>query len=221
MKCKQSLCIKLSLFVFIMQIATLVAQSKAKILLDDVSKKVRGYDQIAIDFKYTLENTSENIRQDTKGDVIMQGDKYRLNFLGMTRLFDGKNIYTISPEDEEVIIETPIIDDEDENIMVTPSNMLTFYETGHTYRFISEKSINGRKIQNIEITPIDSNSEIQTIILGIDTLTKHIFNITQIGKNGTKTILTVKSFKTDLPVSSSVFTFEASKYQGYYINTLD
>ena len=62
----------------------------------EVSSKVKSYDNIALDFKYTLENTAENIKQETKGDVVMQGDKYRLNILGITRLFDGKTLYNIS-----------------------------------------------------------------------------------------------------------------------------
>ena len=34
----------------------------------------------------------------------MDDDKYILNILGITRIFDGKILYTISPEDEEVTI---------------------------------------------------------------------------------------------------------------------
>ena len=55
-----------------------------------VSEKVRSYDNIAIDFRYVLHNSAENINQETHGDVVMEGDKYRLNILGITRIFDGK-----------------------------------------------------------------------------------------------------------------------------------
>jgi hypothetical protein len=84
-----------------------------------------------------------------------------------------------------------------------------------------EQNINGRKIQLVKLTPIDSKSEIKYILLGIDTQTKHIYNLMQIGKNGTKTTLTVNSFKTNEPLSKTLFTFDASKYKGYYINKLN
>ena len=72
-----------------------VAQNSAKNLLNEVSAKIKSYENISIDFKYALKNTSENIDQETRGDVVMQGEKYRLNILGVTRLFDGKKLYSI------------------------------------------------------------------------------------------------------------------------------
>ncbi|GAA4809600.1 outer membrane lipoprotein carrier protein LolA [Litoribaculum gwangyangense] len=194
------------------------SQNKAKTLLNEVSNKVKGYENISLDFKYVLENTSENIKQETKGDVVMQGNKYRLNILGVTRLYDGKNTYSISSEDEEVTISS---ENDDENDAITPSKMLSFYEDGYTYSLDIEQNVNGRKIQYVKLTPIDSNSEIKNILLGIDSQTKHIYNLIQIGKNGTKTTLTVNSFKTNTPLSKSLFTFDANKYKDYYINKLD
>ena len=47
---------------------TIFAQD-AKALLDEVSSKVKSYDNIVIDFKYTLVNTKENVKQDTRGDI--------------------------------------------------------------------------------------------------------------------------------------------------------
>lgn len=196
----------------------LFAQNKGKSLLQEVSAKVNSYENISIDFKYVLENTSENIKQETRGDVVMQGEKYRLNILGITRLFDGKTMYSISPEDEEVTISSDNSDEEDN---ITPSKMLSFYEDGYTYAMDIEQNIKGRKVQYVKLTPIDSNSEINYILLGIDKQTKHIYNLIQVGKNGTKTTLTVNSFKTNEPLSKSLFTFDASKYTDYYINKLD
>ncbi|AUP77531.1 LolA family protein [Flavivirga eckloniae] len=195
-----------------------IAQNKAKTLLNEVSQKVKSYENISIDFKYTLENTSENIKQETRGDVIMKGEKYKLNILGVIRLFNGKTLYTISPEDEEVTISSESNSEED---AITPSKMLSFYEDGYMYALDIEQNIKGRKIQYIKLTPIDSNSEIKYILLGIDSQTKHVYNLIQLGKNGTKTTLTVNSFKTNEPLSKSLFTFDANKYTDYYINKLD
>lgn len=195
-----------------------IAQNQAKTLLNEVSEKVKSYDNIALDFRFVLENVSENMKQETKGDVVMQGDSYRLNIFGVTRIFNGKTLYNISPEDEEVTISSESDDEED---AITPSKMLSFYEDGYTYTMDIEQNVKGRKIQYVKLTPIDSNSEINHILLGIDTQTKHIYNLIQIGKNGTKTTLTVNSFKTNEPLSKSLFTFDAAKYKDYYINTID
>lgn len=194
------------------------SQNKAKALLNDVSQKVKSYQNISIDFKYVLENTTEKTKQETRGDVVLQGEKYKLNILGITRLFDGKKLYSINPEDEEVTISSQIDDSEDD---ITPSKMLSFYENGYIYALDIEQNVQGRKIQYVKLTPTDSNSEISYILLGVDAQTKHIYTLIQIGKNGTKTTLTVNSFKTNETLSKTLFTFDATKYKDYYINKLD
>ncbi|MDO1500402.1 outer membrane lipoprotein carrier protein LolA [Winogradskyella maritima] len=198
----------------------LIAQNdaKAEALLNEVSKKAKAYNNIQLDFKYELNNQSENINQETKGDVTIKGDKYVLNILGITRVFDGKTLYTISPEDEEVTISSDNTEDES---TITPSKMLSFYEDGYAYKMDIVQTVKGRKIQFVKLTPIDGNSEIKHILLGIDATTKHIYNLIEVGKNGTKTTLTVNSFKTNEPISETLFTFDADKYPDYYINKLD
>jgi len=191
---------------------------KAAALLNEVSTKIKGYDNISIDFKYSLKNLSENISQETRGDVVMLGDKYKLNILGATRIFDGKTLYTISPDDEEVTVSS---DNTENEGSITPSKMLSFYEDGYTYAMDIVQNIKGRKIQIVKLTPIDTDSEIKQVLLGIDAQTKHIYNLIEVGKNGTKTTLTVNSFKTNEPISKTLFTFDKSKYKGYYINKLD
>ncbi len=197
---------------------TFAQDNEAKTLLKKVSDKVKSYDNIAIDFKYVLQNIAENVNQETRGDVVIQGDKYKLNILGVTRIFDGKTLYSISPEDEEVTISSD--NSEDEN-SITPSKMLSFYEDGYTYKMDIVQNVKGRKIQYVKLTPIDSNSEIKHILLGIDANTNHIYNLIEIGKNGIQTTLTVNSFKTNEPLSKTLFTFDESKYKDYYINKLD
>ena len=199
---------------------TIFAQnsSEAKSLLDEVNAKVKSYKNISIDFKYVLSNSEENISQETRGNVVMQDEKYVLNVLGITRIYDGKTLYSISPEDEEVTISTENIEDEN---TITPSKMLSFYENGYNYSMDIIQNLNGRKIQYIKLLPINSNSEIKHVLLGIDIKTKHIYNLIEIGSNNTKTTLTVNSFKTNEPLSKTLFTFDESKYKGYYINKID
>ena len=97
--------------------------------------------------------------------------------------------------------------------------MLTFYKTGHNYAWDILQNVQGRKIQYVKLTPIDSNSGITSILLGIDAQTKHIYKLIETGSNGTKTTITVNSFKTNQPLSKSLFTFDEAKYEeeGYYI----
>jgi hypothetical protein len=191
---------------------------KAKDLLDQVTSIVKSYDNIVIDFKYTLNNAKENINQDSKGNVTMKGNQYVLNFMGATKIFDGKKTYTIVPEDEEVTISS--VNEKDDSA-ITPSKMLTFFNSGYKYSMDKVQDIKGRKIQYIKLVPTNVKDGRKEILLGIDVQTKHIYNLIETGKKGTKTTLTVNSFKTNQPLSKNQFTFVASKYPNYYINKLD
>lgn len=207
--------------IIVLLLLTFTAQAqdkKAKDLLDEVTAKVRSYNNIVIDFKYSLNNAKENINQDSKGNVTMKGNMYVLNFMGVTKIFDGKMNYTIVPEDEEITISKY---DEKDDSAITPSKMLTFFNSGYKYSWNILQNVKGRKIQYIKLVPISSKDQRKEILLGIDSQTKHIYNLIETGKNGTKTTLTVNSFKTNEPLSKNQFTFTASKYPNYYINKLD
>jgi len=188
---------------------------KAKALLDDVYNKVNGYENIYVDFKYVLNNTEADITSEARGDVTLKGDKYLFNIFGSQQLFDGNKVYTIVTENEEVTIE----DKTNSEDGLTPSEMLTFYKEGYTYQWDILQNVQGRKIQYVKLIPIDTNTEIKKILLGIDAGTKHIYKLIQTGKNSTTTTITVNSFKTNQPLSKTLFTFDEAKYknEGYYI----
>ncbi|PKA84463.1 outer membrane lipoprotein-sorting protein [Ulvibacter sp. MAR_2010_11] len=211
---------KLAVLVITLFTMSFASAQEAKTLLNEVSAKAKSYDNILIDFKYNLSNTQEKVNQDTRGDVTLSGNKYVLNMMGTTRMFDGKNIYTIVPEDEEVTISTYNPQDDKD---VTPSKLLTFYEKGYTYKMDIVQNVKGRKIQYVKLIPIDSKAEMKDVLLGIDVQTKHIYKLIQTDAKGTKYTLTVNSFKTNQPLSKTLFTFDEAKFKqdGYYINKLD
>ena len=188
---------------------------KAKALLDEVYNKVMSYENIEVNFKYSLQNEEAGINQETRGDVTLEGDKYLFDYMGSQQLYDGNKVYTIVPENEEVTIE----DKSTENNTITPSKMLTFYKSGHSYAWDILQNVQGRKIQFVKLIPIDTDSEITSILLGIDAETKHIYKLIETGANQTKTTITVNSFKTDQELSKTLFTFDEQKYkeEGYYI----
>lgn len=191
---------------------------EAKTLLESVSSKVKSYENMSIDFKYTVANALSTSSQETRGSVIIEGNNYVLNILGVTRIFDGSTLYTISPEDEEVTISSNNTDDDSS---ITPNAMLSFYETGYTYAMDITQDVNGRKIKYVKLTPTEVNSGLKHVLLGIDNNTHHIYNLIEVGSDNTRSTLTVNSFKTNEPLSKTLFTFDESKYSDYFINRID
>lgn len=184
--------------------------AEAKALLDEVAKKVETYENIHIVFQHKLDNQEADVHQETKGNVTLQGDLYHLNYMGTEQIYDGTKLFLIIHEDEEVIIQRP---EDNEEETLTPSKMFSFYKSGYIYAMGDLKTIKGRKIQIVKLIPIDSNSEILQIHVGIDIKTKHIFNIVETGNNNTITTLEVQSFKTNQPISANLFKFDDETYR--------
>jgi len=204
--------------IFLCLPATAQNSQKAKELLDDVTAKVKSYDNIIINFSYSVENLKQNIDQESKGNVTLKGNQYVLNFMGVTKIFDGKKNYTIVPEDQEITISKH--DDNDPNVL-TPAKMLTFFNSGFKYSWDILQNIKGRQIQYVKLVPTNAKDNRKEILLGIDAQTKNIYNLIEMNKNGSKTTIVVNSFKTNQPISKNHFTFTQSKYPNYYINNLD
>lgn len=195
------------------------SSQRAKNFLAEVTKKVNNYKNISIDFSYNIQDgVNDNYNQNGSGHIDIQKDLYVLDFMGMKKIFDGKYVYTITSEDQEVTISKYDAESTD-NIL--PTQILTFFNQGYDFQWDILQNVQGQQIQYIKLIPTDSKSGIKEILLGIDNQNKHIYNKIQVNKNGSKSILTVNSFKTDQPISKNHFTFTESMYPGYYINKID
>ncbi len=190
---------------------------EAKKILDEVSQKMSSYKNIFVDFDYVLDNKEEDVRQELSGDVLLQGEKYKVNLFGSTQIFDGNKTYTIIPENEEVNVSNADIDDKN---LVTPSKFYSFYKSGYSFYMGEKKKIKGKNIQFVKLVPMDSNSEVNSVLVGVDLSSMNIYQVIENGKNGTNTILTAKKIKTNKDLASNLFTFDKSKYEkmGYFIN---
>ena len=192
----------------------------AKALLDEVSSKMGAYKNMMIGFTSTLVNEEAGITNDPpiRGNITIAGEKYNLDYLGNNFVFNGKKLVVINKEEKEVIITNGDLEEEDG--FIYPSKLLTFYKDGYNYKMGEIKNNNGRQVQYVDLTPIDSNSDIVKVQLGIDAKTKHIYKLIQIGSNGAVTTFTINKFKSDQPISENLFSFDKEKYEklGYLVD---
>ena len=193
----------------------------AELLLNKVSENIKSYDNIYINYTYTLSNLEEDINQTNKGSFVTEGDNWKFVMLGVTRIFDGEKLYTISPDDEEVTISTQNPDDES---TITPNKMLYFYEEGYNFEMDIVQYVGRKKIQFVKLVPMDSDAEIKYILLGIDVEFNQIYKVIETGINDTQTTIAIVDFEVNLPLEESLFVFDREKYLeelNYYENIID
>lgn len=188
---------------------------QAKNLLDRVSKEMKSKKNIRFDFNYVLENKKEQIRQEIEGNVTLAGDRYKLSFLEAIQLFDGTKTYTIVPENEEITISYP---EEEEEVSISPSKLLSFYEEGYGYEWDIQQRVMGRNIQFIKLLPTETSEEVKYLLLGIDVDRLQVYRLIEVGLNQTLTTLTLKSQEFNIALPEDYFEFNAAEYPNYYIN---
>ena len=194
---------------------------EAEILLNKVSENIKSYENIYINYTYTLSNLEEDINQTNKGSFVTEGDNWKFVMLGVTRIFDGEKLYTISPDDEEITISTQNPDDES---TITPNKMLYFYEEGYNFEMDIVQYVGRKKIQFVKLVPKDSDAEIKYILLGIDVEFNQIYKVIETGINDTQTTIAIVDFEVNLPLEESLFVFDREKYfeeLNYYENIID
>ena len=187
---------------------------EAKSLLDEVSTKMGAYENMYLGFSQTLSNEDAGINEDDeppiRGVINLQKEKYSLNYLGNKFIYDGNKLYVINNDEKEISITEGDLDGDDG--FIYPSKLLTFYKDGYNFDMGKLQNINGRKIQFVTLNPIDSNSDIVKVELGIDAKTKHIYKLVQTGSNSSKTTFTITTFKSNQVLSENFFKFDKQKY---------
>ncbi|MCH1517131.1 MAG: outer membrane lipoprotein carrier protein LolA [Flavobacteriaceae bacterium] len=205
----------LLLLLFLTNLCFAQGYDQAKNLLDQVSVQIKSKENIRFAFSYVLENKKEQIRQEMEGDVTLSGDRYKLNFLAAEQLFDGTKIYTIVPENEEITISVP---ENEDDVSVNPSKLLSFYEKGYGYEWDIQQRVMGKNIQFIKLLPIENSSEVDYLLLGIDIDRLEVYRLIEVGANGTITTLTLNNQESNIILPTDYFVFDQNKYPNYYIN---
>ena len=205
----------LLLLLFLTNLCFAQGYEQAKNLLDQVSVQIKSKENIRFAFSYVLENKKEQIRQEMEGDVTLSGDRYKLNFLAAEQLFDGTKIYTIVPENEEITISVP---ENEDDVSVNPSKLLSFYEKGYGYEWDIQQRVMGKNIQFIKLLPIENSSEVDYLLLGIDIDLLEVYRLIEVGANGTMTTLTLNNQESNIILPTDYFVFDQNKYPNYYIN---
>lgn len=207
---------KITLFLILCSsLSSAQGYEQAKNLLDRVSNEMKSKKNIRFDFNYVLENKKEQIRQEMEGNVTLAGDQYKLSFLDAIQQFDGNKIYTIVPENEEITISYP---EDEEDLSVSPSKLLTFYEEGYGYEWDIKQRVMGRNIQFIKLLPTETSEEVKYLLLGIDIDRLQVYRLIEVGLNQTLTTLTLKSQEFNIALPKDYFEFNAAEYPNYYIN---
>lgn len=189
-----------------------VAQD-AKSILNDLSKKASSYESMKATFTYEMLNEEEGINEKQSGSLLSKGDQYHLEIAGQQIISNGKTIWTVIEEANEVQIDNVPEADEMEDEYISPTKILTLWEEGFKYKYDAEKNLDGTAVHLINLFPEDpSEKSFHTIKLFIDKAKMEVKRIDIKGKDGTDFIYFITSFETDLAIPENSFSFNNPEY---------
>ena len=206
-----------SLVIILLTVATTFSalaqqDQKAKGILDKLSAKTKAYKTIKADFKFTLFNKTEGINESQTGKIQIKGDKYFLSISGQDVISNGKDVYTVIKDAEEVQVNS--IPDEDEDGFISPNKIFTLYETGFKYKYVKEEQ--GNHIINLYPNNADEK-EFHRIALYIDKAKNEIEKVKVYGKDGSTTTYSITTFTANTTIPDTKFSFDKSKYPSFEI----
>lgn len=206
---------KLYLFTLSCGIALLTqAQSSdpaAKAILDGVSTKFKTFTTVQANFSYKVENASGKALSTKTGTILMKGTKYKVNFSGQEIFCNGTTIWNYDKAANEVTINKL----DASSGMVTPQKLFTnFYDKDFRYILNGEKTVNGKVMQEIELTPLDKSKPFHKVYVQVDKTAKTIYSTKVLENAGNRYSYTVTSMKTNVTMADNVFIFDKSKYPG-------
>ena len=196
---------------------------KAKTILDGVSATAKSYLSITATFSMTMEKPGA-AKETKTGSVIFKGSKYKItldtkdakgNPKKEEYYNNGVNTWVYVERDAEVTKDCIDPNAKKNENQISPTEIFTFHEKGHKYKFIEEKTEGGVVYQYINLFPENPDKKnYHTVKLKIDKAKKQIVSITQLNDDGSKTSYTVLTFTPNLAYTDATFAWDAKAHPG-------
>lgn len=182
---------------------------KAKGILDAMSDKYQEIGSFVSDFSYSMENPTQAINEDFSGEILVQGDKYRLNMGGQEIINNGETVWTYLEEVNEVNIDNYNPAEGD----ISPTQIYNAYKRGFKYVYLEDLQEGQESFNVIDLLPENNDNQFFRIRLNISEEDKTLKKWQIYDKNGTIYTYKISNFNPDAEISDQAFSFDSSKYK--------
>ncbi len=183
----------------------------AKKILDAVSTKFKTFASPQASFTYQVENAQGKALSTKRGTVVMKGNKFKVSMEGMEIFSDGRTVWNYDKSANEVTVNNL----NEGGSGMTPQKIFTnFYDRDFFYKLNGTKTVAGKSIQEVELTPTDKTRPYHKVYVWVDKGANTIYSARFLEKSGGRYSYTVNSIKPRASVGDNEFVFNKSKYPG-------
>lgn len=202
---------------FLFITSTIFAQSdeKSDQILNQMSTEIKGMDSFYIEFSMNVKNSATGEDSNQKGIGYVKGDKYFASLGPNTLISNAVKNWTVVKE-EKVTYQSDVDLDSDEGM--NPKKLMTIWEDGFKNKYDQETQIDGKKVHQISLFPINPNDvNYHTIILYIGTNSNDLQKAVMKTKDGSTMSYSINVFEKNKSVPDSKFVYNPQNYPGYQI----
>jgi len=184
---------------------------EAKKILDAVSTKFKTYKSIQAKFSVKGENAAGKPMLTKSGTLYMRDKKYHVSITGQEIFSDGVTVSTYDKAANEITI-TKI---EQGSSSITPQKLFTnFYDKDYLYKLNGDVTFNGKKMKEIELTPVDKSKPFFKVLLYVDQASGFISGTKLFEKAGNKYVYSISGMTPNAKISEDLFLLDPKKYPG-------
>lgn len=147
-------------------------------------------------------------QQPVSGNIAVKGDRFAITTPISSTIYDGKTQWTISTSDKEISIFEPT---SDEVAQVNPFAVIRNYNRDFNLKLLSSDS----STVKIQLTPKQSGSSIQSVVITFNALTKQPQHMSITLDDGTTLHVTITGLNMKADIPDSRFRVSQKDYPGY------
>ncbi len=181
---------------------------KAKLLLDQLSKKTKTYQTITAAYTLTTLDKSKKPIDKQDGKIIVKANKFKLEIPGNTIVCDGKTTWTHMKDANEVTIKNFDISADD---MMNPTKIFTIYEKGFKYKY--SKVEGGLDVIDLFPAVKPEKKKYHTAKIYINKVKMQVMKLVMLMKDGSTQTYEIKSFVPNSKIEDKFFVFDTSKFK--------
>ena len=187
------------------------SDADAQKTLDAVSAKFKGFKSVTAKFNLKIENSAGKIQGSKSGVVSMKGGKYHISITGQEIYCDGNTTWTYDKSSNEVQINKF----DGSAGTISPQKMFTdFYNKDFLIKSNGSVKVNGKMMEEIELTQIDKTKTFFKVLVDVDKATQTIKQTKIFEKTGNRFTYGVNSMTTNTVIPDAQFNFDVKKFPG-------
>ncbi len=181
--------------------------NRAQQLLKKLAENNQAHQTIRADFTFHYKSLQSQEEGSWEGQILMKGQKYRLELHHSTVYYDGKTLWNHLHDAEEVNVSEPV-EQKEGDILNHPHQIFEIHQMELKHKYLGEERIEGIQMHKIDLYPKDLDKDYSRIRLFLTPSPVQIHSARVFAKDGTRYTIEIDNLVTDKPASDSSFVFD-------------